>query len=102
MTPNPESDPIRPVAVEPRDGFRIWLRYADGAEGEVDLSDLAGKGVFVAWRDRRFFERVHIAEWRSIAWDDEIELCADALYLDITGRSAEDIMPGLTREVGDA
>ena len=35
MTPNPESDPIRPVAVEPRDGFRIWLRYADGAEREV-------------------------------------------------------------------
>ena len=36
-------DPLRPVAVEPRDGYRIWLRYADGVEGEVDLSAVAGK-----------------------------------------------------------
>lgn len=26
--------------------YRIWIRYADGFEGEVDLSHLAGRGVF--------------------------------------------------------
>ena len=26
------------VAAEPRDGYRIWLRYDDGVCGEVDLS----------------------------------------------------------------
>ena len=84
-----------PVAVAPREGYRIWLRYADGVEGEVDLSDLAGKGVFTAWNDRRFFERVYISEWRSIAWSDEIELCPDALYMEITGKTPEETMPGL-------
>ena len=41
---------LKPVAVEPREGFRIWIRYEDGAEGEVDLSQniLEGKGVFRA------------------------------------------------------
>lgn len=84
-----------PVAAEPREGYRIWLRYADGVEGEVDLSHLAGEGVFTVWNNRRFFERVYISEWRSIAWSDEIELCPDALYMEITGKTPEEVMPGL-------
>ena len=39
---------LRPTAVEPRSGYRIWLRYSDGTAGEVDLSALAGQGVFAA------------------------------------------------------
>ena len=35
-------DLIRPTHVEARLGFRVWLRYSDGAAGEIDLSDLAG------------------------------------------------------------
>ena len=89
------ADALWPVAVAPREEYRIWLRYADGVEGEVDLSRLAGEGVFAMWNDRRFFERVYISEWRSIAWSDEIELCPDALYMEITGRTPEEIMPGL-------
>ena len=35
----------RPVAVQALPHFRLWLRYDDGIEGEIDLSDLAGRGV---------------------------------------------------------
>ena len=96
------ADLLRPLAVEAREGYRIWLRYADGAEGEVDLSHLVGKGVFAAWRDRAFFERVHIGAGRAIAWGDEIDLCPDALYLQLTGKKPEDIWPGLRKRVPDA
>ena len=89
-TESSEFDPLRPVAVEPREGYRIWLRYADGVEGEVDLSHAAGKGVFVAWLDRAFFEGVHIGPGRAISWSREIDLCPDALYLRLTGKSPED------------
>ena len=84
---------IRPVAVEPRDGFRIWLRYSDGAEGEIALSHLAGKGVFKAWDDPAFFRTVRLTEYDSIAWGEDLELCPDALYLDLTGKSLSDLMP---------
>ena len=84
----------RPTNVEARDGFRIWIEYEDGQAGVVDLSDLAGKGVFAAWLDRAFFERVRTTPHRAIAWDDELELCADALYLRLTGQSVEQVMPG--------
>ena len=43
---------IRPIAVEPRDGYCIWVRYSDGVAGEIDLSDMAGRSVFAAWNDR--------------------------------------------------
>ncbi len=90
-----ESDPLRPVAVKPRDGYRIWLRYADGAEGEVDLSDLVGKGVFEAWLDKDFFHDVWIAEGGEIAWRDDIDLCRHALYFRLTGKTPEQVFPGL-------
>ena len=84
---------IRPIEAVAREGFRLWLRYDDGASGEVDLSNLAGRGVFAAWSDRAFFARAHITPHRSIAWSDEIELCPDALYLRLTGKTVEELMP---------
>jgi len=29
--------------------YRVWLRYQEGTEGEVDLSHLVGKGAFSVW-----------------------------------------------------
>ena len=46
---------VQPTKVEARDGYRIWLEYADGAAGELDLSHLVGSGVFKAWEDEAFF-----------------------------------------------
>lgn len=82
---------LRPTKVEPRSGYRIWLEYSDGSRGLVDLSRFAGRGVFAAWEDRTLFESVRISPHESIAWSDDLELCADALYLQLTGKSAEEI-----------
>ena len=93
---------IRPTEVEPRDGYRMWLRYQDGTFGEIDLSHLVGRGVFEAWNGRTRFEAVRVAHTRGIAWGDEIELCADALYLQLTGKAVEDVMPKTRVRVEDA
>ena len=94
---------IRPTEVEARDGYRIWLRYADGAAGEVDLSHLAGRGVFTAWKDRAFFESVHLSEAGAIAWGkDVVDLCPDALYMQLTGKSVEQVMSGARVMSADA
>ena len=31
---------VQPVEVRALEGYRIWLRYDDGVEGEVDLSHM--------------------------------------------------------------
>ena len=88
---------VRPTAVEPREKYRIWLRYTDGAAGEIDLFYLAGRGVFKAWNDRAFFETVHIAPDGGIAWGRDLELCPDALYMQLTGKSVQEMMPQVER-----
>ena len=82
-----------PIEVKPRDGYKIWLRYEDGVEGEVDLSDVAGKGVFAAWDDRAFFESVKVNGYRAVRWGEDIDVCSDAIYMEITGKTVDEVLP---------
>ena len=72
---------LRPTKIETRPQYRIWLEYSDGVAGEIDLSYLVGRGIFKAWNDPAHFDKAHITPHRSIAWDEEIELCPDAMYM---------------------
>lgn len=81
----------RVAEVEAREGYRIWVRFADGVEGEVDLSDLAGKGVFRNWEDHSKFEQVFVdPESETVAWPGGIDLCPDSLYEEVTGETVLD------------
>src|SRR3990167_3586599 len=55
-----EAHMVRPVEVRAVARYRIWLRYQDGTEGEVDLSHLAGKGVFASWEQEGVFAGVKL------------------------------------------
>lgn len=93
---------LKPIEVKALPGYRLWLRYANGVEGEVDLSHLAGRGVFAAWDDYKVFKKVHIGASGAIAWNDDIDLCPDALYLRITGKTPEEVFPKLKAAEVDA
>ena len=86
---------IEPIEVEARGKYRIWLRYSDGVSGEVDLAYLADKGVFEAWNTPGFFKAVRVTDYGFIAWGegDEIEVCPNALYMNLTGKSLEEVWP---------
>ena len=81
--------------MSPQEGFRLFLRYDDGAAGVVDLSALVGQGVFAAWLEPGVFEQVRLSETGAPEWPGQIDLCPDALYLELTGKRAEDVLPGL-------
>ena len=85
----------KPMEVKPLDGYRLWVKYADGIEGVVDLSDFAGNGVFALWNDYREFQKVHIGPSGEIAWSDQVDMDPDAIYLQITGKKPEDLFPKL-------
>ncbi len=86
---------IKLLEVKPLPGYKLWLRYADGVSGTLDLSGLVGQGVFTLWVDPAEFEKAHIGPGGQIVWNDEVDICADAAYLDLTGQKPEDVFPAL-------
>jgi len=71
--------------------YKIKIRFSDNIEGIVDLSDLAGKGVFKFWNDPKNFNDVKIdPQTHTIMWDNgKIDLCPDSLYEEITASMAK-------------
>ena len=92
----------RPIAVEPRDGFRVWVKFDDGEEGVVDYSDIPRDGVFEVWNDPEFFKRVHIDRYGAVAWPGELDLCPDAAYMRLTGKTVAELMPAFAKLLDDA
>jgi hypothetical protein len=81
----------RLISIRALPGFRLWLEYSDGICGEVDLSHLVGKGVFGAWRQPGLFESVRLGDHGAVEFSDSLDLCPDALYLTLTGKSVEEV-----------
>lgn len=79
------------VQVEPRPGRQLWLAYEDGASGEVSIADMCGEeGVFSRFPDETFFRQVRIGErGRYLEWPGEIDLCADALRMELRARATQ-------------
>lgn len=81
----------------PRANHRLFLRFNDGTAGEVDLGPLVGRGVFAAWLVPGTFERVAITEAGALEWPGGLDLCPDALYLQMTGKRPEELFPVLQK-----
>jgi hypothetical protein len=81
--------------VKPLKNYRLYVKFSDGAQGEIDLSELAGKGVFALWNDYSQFETVAIGSTGELAWNDVVDLDGLGIYLKLTGKKPEDILPKL-------
>jgi hypothetical protein len=86
---------IQLKAVKPLPHYNLWLQFSDGVEGTIDLSDLVGQGVFVLWTDEREFLKARAAR-SAVIWNDEVDVDAVPLYLQLTGKKIEDVMPKLS------
>ncbi len=92
-----------PSQVTALPGYQLFLRFADETEGIADLSSLAAEGVFRRWQEvPASFHSVQIAEDGSLVWDGGIDLCSDALYLEISGKPVEEVFPRLKSELQHA
>jgi hypothetical protein len=89
------SNLCRIVDAQARERYRIWLKFSDGIEGEVDLSYLAGKGVFSEWVEKNTFGMVVVGPAGELIWPGGADLCPDSLYMKVTGLSPEQMFPQL-------
>lgn len=76
------------VAARALENHRLYLRFADGVEGEVDLNGLIlWEGVFTPLLDPARFAEVRVdAELGTVVWPNGADLDPDVLYAAVTGR----------------
>jgi hypothetical protein len=61
--------------------YIIWLRFADGTEGDVDLADELWGPVFEPLKNPAFFSQFEVAEYGTLAWPNGADLAPEFLYL---------------------
>jgi hypothetical protein len=83
------------VDVKPLDDNRLYLRFEDGAEGVVDVSELIQfVGVFAELRDKFAFDQVFVdPNLGTVAWPGGGDLDPDVLYSLATGEPLPDFSP---------
>ena len=90
------------VEVQPRGKYRLWVRFDDGVEGEVDLRPvLTFEGVFAPLRDPAYFNLVRVnPELGTICWPNDADWDPLVLYSLVTRRPVESLLarPGSVSE----
>jgi hypothetical protein len=83
------------VEVKPLTTFRLFIRFEDGLEGDVDLNDLVRfEGVFAPLRDQARFAEVRVhPELGTVCWPNGADLDPDVLYAKISGKPIRVTMP---------
>jgi len=79
------------VAVEARPDFKVWVRFENGVEGEADLSNLAGRGVFERWtRNPAEFAEVSVdPDSGTLTWPGGLDVAPDRLYSEVLRETGE-------------
>ena len=68
-------------------GHRLYLRFEDGVEGEIDLETLIDfRGVFEPLKDPAEVAKVRVDhELGTICWENGADVDPDVLYSSLTG-----------------
>jgi hypothetical protein len=76
------------VEVRPTGGYKLYLRFEDDSDGEVDVSSLVSfHGIFEPLRDPAEFRRVRVdPELGTVVWPNGADLDPDVLYSAVTGQ----------------
>ena len=61
--------------------YIVWLRFDDGATGEVDLSDRLYGPVFEPLKDRKYFQTFVVdQELNTLVWASGADFAPEFLY----------------------
>ncbi len=79
------SDELRQVlSVKPLDDYCLELKFDNGVKGIYHVNPKKKGGVFLKLLDKKIFKKVKInPDWGSIEWPDSIDLCPEAIYLEL-------------------
>ena len=75
---------VNVVHVEPRGGYRLFVQFSDGTEGERDFTDLirAEGPMLEPLKDPAYFARVFL-DYGAPTWPNGYDMAPDALHADM-------------------
>ena len=83
---------IKPIEVKAIEKYKVWVKFSDGVQGELDLSHLAGKPVFKFWDEGDEFYKAYIHPLSdAVTWKEDVDIDPLNMYLKITGKKFEDV-----------
>jgi len=71
---------VKLTKVQARSGFRLYLEFADGTRGEVEMASRMFGPVFQPLKDPEYFARVTLTDYGAPRWPNGVDLAPDALY----------------------
>jgi hypothetical protein len=75
------SEIVHVTNAEPLGEHRLFLRFEDGTEGELDFSTESWHGVFGPLADPTYFARVQVdEELGTIVWPNGADVAPESLY----------------------
>jgi len=78
------------VAARPLQGYRVWLRFADGTEGVVDLSDELWGEVFEPLKNPERFQELQVhTELHTLVWQNGADFAPEFLYEKLHSKTPE-------------
>ena len=61
--------------------YTVWVRFEDGTEGEIDLSEELRGPVFEPLLDQSYFARLRVnSETGTVEWPNGADLAPEFLY----------------------
>ncbi|MSR08545.1 MAG: DUF2442 domain-containing protein [Gammaproteobacteria bacterium] len=75
---------VRIIAAWPLERYQLWLAYADGTEGAVDLEQQLAPWSLEPLRDVREFRRLTLNRSQNLlVWPSGVDLDTSALYREL-------------------
>ena len=78
------------ASVSPLSDYKLHIKFEDGVSGDIELKSFIEVGIFSVLRDPDLFDKVYTTGY-SVAWSDELEIDALAIYVELSKKSPEDI-----------
>lgn len=69
---------VHVVAAQHRGAHRVWLRFNDGLEGEIDLAGAFRGPVFEPLKDPSYFARFQVDD--TLVWPNGADYAPEFLY----------------------
>ncbi|GGA54186.1 DUF2442 domain-containing protein [Okeania sp. KiyG1] len=88
------------IEVNHQENYLLYLKFEDGKEGIVDISQLIEfTGIFAKLQDINYFKTVKLnPEWGTIYWENGADLDPDVLYSIVTNEPIPQYISRTTKD----